>query len=85
MTSRIFGLNVSLMLALTVVGFSQDTAKAPAKKSYVFRGIEADMNAISDTVQTLVDLMSALEDNDDVQEVLGNFEISPELLERIGG
>ena len=50
MTSRIFGLNVSLMLALTVAGFSQDTAKAPAKKSYVFRGKVESVDAAHKTI-----------------------------------
>ena len=38
-----------------------------------------------DQAEGLLKLLEVLEDNDDVQEVLGNFEISPELLERIGG
>jgi len=33
-----------------------------------------------DTVQTLVDLMAALEDNDDVQNVYANFEVSDDAL-----
>jgi YebC/PmpR family DNA-binding regulatory protein len=37
-----------------------------------------------DTAQTLLKLLDTLDDSDDVQTVLGNFEIDPDLLEKLG-
>ena len=38
-----------------------------------------------DTARTLMKLLDALEDNDDVQRVQANFEISDEIMEKLGG
>jgi YebC/PmpR family DNA-binding regulatory protein len=38
-----------------------------------------------DTVKTLLKLLDALEDNDDVQRVQANFEIPDAIMERLGG
>ncbi|WP_029014665.1 YebC/PmpR family DNA-binding transcriptional regulator [Niveispirillum irakense] len=40
--------------------------------------------AAEDTAQTLLKLLDVLEDNDDVQTVLGNFDIPAEILEKLG-
>ena len=36
-----------------------------------------------DTAQTLLKLIDALEDNDDVQRVAANFEVDDEIMERL--
>lgn len=38
-----------------------------------------------DAAATLIKLIDILDDNDDVQSVVGNFEISDELMEKLGG
>ncbi len=38
-----------------------------------------------DAAQSLLKLLDALEDNDDVQAVLGNFDIPQDLMEKLGG
>ena len=42
--------------------------------------VEAQRPVEGDTVQTLLDLIAALEDNDDVQNVYANFEVSDDAL-----
>ncbi|WP_044564675.1 YebC/PmpR family DNA-binding transcriptional regulator [Azospirillum sp. B4] len=37
-----------------------------------------------DAAQSLLKLLDVLDDSDDVQNVIGNFELSPELLEKLG-
>jgi len=41
--------------------------------------------ADEDTAKTLMKLLEALEDNDDVQRVQANFEIPDAIMERLGG
>jgi transcriptional/translational regulatory protein YebC/TACO1 len=38
-----------------------------------------------DAIKQLMKLLDALEDSDDVQRIQANFEISDELMERLGG
>jgi transcriptional/translational regulatory protein YebC/TACO1 len=57
---------------------------APSSAAIVWRPVNT--TAVKDDVgETLVKLIDALDDNDDVQNVYGNYELSDALLEKMGG
>ena len=45
-------------------------------------GLKVDVDA--DTAATLLKLIDVLDDDDDVQTVWGNYEISDEVMEKLG-
>jgi YebC/PmpR family DNA-binding regulatory protein len=57
---------------------------APKSAALVWHAKD-DVEVGEDYAETLMDLLEALEDNDDVQEVSGNYEVSDAVMAKIGG
>lgn len=65
--------------ALQAAGFTVESAESTMVASVTVEVTDAD------DARKILRIMDALEDNDDVQDVYSNFDISDELMEQVGG